>query len=44
MYAAELYLKCNKSTKAAICLQNANEKELAAQLFEKIQEVEKYKC
>ena len=39
LHAAELYLDCNRPTKAAICLQNAREKELSAQLFEKLGQV-----
>ncbi|XP_052783611.1 TPR and ankyrin repeat-containing protein 1-like [Mya arenaria] len=41
LYAAELYLECNKPAKAALCLQNAKERELAAELFEKLGQFEK---
>ncbi|KAL4228783.1 TPR and ankyrin repeat-containing protein 1 [Mactra antiquata] len=41
MCAAELYLQCNKPVKAALCLQNAKEKELAAGLFEKLGQYER---
>ena len=37
--AAEMYLNCSKPAKAAICLQNAKELELAAELFEKLSQV-----
>ncbi|XP_052214395.1 TPR and ankyrin repeat-containing protein 1-like isoform X2 [Dreissena polymorpha] len=36
LHAAELYLECNKPPKAALCLQNAKERGLAAELFEKL--------
>ena len=39
LHAAELYLDCQKPGKAAVCLQNAREKELSAQLFEKLGQV-----
>ena len=39
LHAAELYLDCHKPGKAAVCLQNAREKELSAQLFEKLGQV-----
>ncbi|XP_041360663.1 TPR and ankyrin repeat-containing protein 1-like [Gigantopelta aegis] len=35
MFAARTFLECNILTKAALCLQNAHEYELAAQVFEK---------
>ncbi|KAH3807156.1 hypothetical protein DPMN_135489 [Dreissena polymorpha] len=39
LHAAELYLECNKPAKAALCLQNAKERGLAAELFEKLGQV-----
>ncbi|KAK3609568.1 hypothetical protein CHS0354_019581 [Potamilus streckersoni] len=39
--AAELYLECDRPAKAALCLQNARERELAAQLFEKLGQFER---
>ncbi|KAL3888661.1 hypothetical protein ACJMK2_001026 [Sinanodonta woodiana] len=41
MKAAELYLECDRPAKAALCLQNARERELAAQLFEKLCQFER---
>ncbi|WAR27590.1 TRNK1-like protein, partial [Mya arenaria] len=41
LYAAELYLGCNKPAKAAVCLQNAKEQEMAAELFEKLGQFER---
>lgn len=43
LHAAELYLDCNKLAKAAVCLQNAREKELSAQLYEKSGQVGVFK-
>lgn len=34
--AAQLYLMCNEHVKAAKCLKNAKETELAIQLYEKL--------
>ncbi|KAL3888629.1 hypothetical protein ACJMK2_000994 [Sinanodonta woodiana] len=42
MKAAELYLECDLPSDAARCLHNAKERELAAQIFEKLGE--KYEC
>ncbi|XP_045164107.2 TPR and ankyrin repeat-containing protein 1-like [Mercenaria mercenaria] len=41
LYAAELYMECDRPTKAAICLQNAKERDLAAGLFEKLGQYER---
>ncbi|KAK3609565.1 hypothetical protein CHS0354_019578 [Potamilus streckersoni] len=39
--AAEMYLECDRPDKAALCLLNARERELAAQLFEKLGQFER---
>jgi len=44
LVAAELYLECEKPAKAALCLLNAKEKELSAQLFEKLGQVTCFYC
>ncbi|KAL3888631.1 hypothetical protein ACJMK2_000996 [Sinanodonta woodiana] len=41
MKAAEMYLECDRPANAARCLYNAKERELAAQIFEKLGEFEK---
>lgn len=39
LLAAEQFLECKQPNKAAICLQNAREKELVAHLYENLNQV-----
>nr|XP_034304939.1 uncharacterized protein LOC105330431 [Crassostrea gigas]XP_034304942.1 uncharacterized protein LOC105330431 [Crassostrea gigas]XP_034304948.1 uncharacterized protein LOC105330431 [Crassostrea gigas]XP_034304950.1 uncharacterized protein LOC105330431 [Crassostrea gigas] len=41
LMAAEKFLECKQPNKAAICLQNAREKELVAHLYENLNQLEK---